>query len=337
MTDTLVDKVMIELVPIISNTELNDQLQDLAKKTENTMDKAGKKGAKGFFASFKKGFETMKKQWKLAAGSAAALLLGLHMAQDKTTANLEQQIDLADRLATTASQIGAKTEDFSKLYTILRSGDVDSESALTTIKEFSKRLGEFKRSGAQAEVFGGLKNKDDVTKAFLEATAIVNQTQDSARRSALVDQFFGGTGNEQLAEFFTKSVIDLMNKTKGIDFKKYGKSIDELSAQDDIIKNNRIELERDNLVRTAELTKQQGGQLIADRESFNQTQLLQQTNIQAMKSGETLTEGMKVLGNAFVTGTQKLFDFSNSVDSATKSVEKSQSLNTNANSGHISD
>jgi hypothetical protein len=56
-----------------------------------------------------------------------------------------------------------------------------------------------------------------------------------------------------------------------------------------------------------------------------------------MKSGETLTEGMKVLGNAFVTGTQKLFDFSNSVDSATKSVEKSQSLNTNANSGHISD
>jgi hypothetical protein len=332
MTETLVDKVMMVIVPITDVSEFTKLLEAMQQKMTQSADKmgqeAGKKVAKGFFGNFESGFKKLKANWGKLAVAGAGIVMGLNNAQDKTIQNLQTQIDLADQLGTTASKIGMSNEDFSRLYTVLRQGDTSSESAIQTIKEFSKRLGEFKMTGAKSELFSGIQNQDNVAKAFLEATAIVNQEQDPTKRASMIDQMFGGQGNEQLAEFFTKDIVDLIKQSKNINYTEYGKAITSLSEQDDIIKANRLRLERENMVKTAILTQGRGGELIAGQESFLQQQLLQSTSVQRMEAIEGATEAIKVAGNAFVEGAGNLISvFGKLGDSADKASKNLDNMN----------
>lgn len=335
MTETLVDKVMMVISPVVEDSEMNRQLglmqNKLSENSEKMGAEAGAKASRGFFGKFQGGFRSMRENWGKLAVASAGIVMGLNNAQDKTIQNLQTQIDLADQLGTTASKIGMSNEDFSRLYTVLRQGDTSSESAIQTIKEFSKRLGEFKMTGAKSELFSGIQNQDNVAKAFLEATAMVNQEQDPAKRASMIDQMFGGQGNEQLAEFFTKDIVDLIKQSKNINYSEYGKAITSLSEQDDIIKANRLRLERENMVKTAILTQGRGGELIAGQESFLQQQLLQSTSVQRMEAIEGATEAIKVAGNTFVESIGNLLSvFSKLGDSAEKASKNLDNMNSKA-------
>ena len=143
------------------------------------------------------------------------LIAGFKSQDDKVMANLKEQIAYADTLGTTASQIGLKTEDFAKLYTLIRSGDVESGVAIKAMQEFAKRLGEYKKTGAKAEVFGAIKDPDNVGKAFLEAVALIGQEKDAGKKAYLIDQLMSGEAVEQMAEFFGQDLSDLMKKVSG--------------------------------------------------------------------------------------------------------------------------
>ena len=268
MADKIVDKVMLGIIPILDQSEMQKQAKKAEKSMEEAGEKAGKNVSKGFFAGWKKNATNIKKNWKALAGVGLGLGYAFKDTTDKTRTNLEQQIATADMLGTTASQTGMKTADFAKLYTVLRAGDTESESAIKTIQEFSKRFGEYKKTGAKSEMFGGLQNQD-VGKAFLEAVGIVGQEKDASKRAMLIDQMFGGEGVEKLAEFFTKDITQLMSSVKGVNFEEYGKAIESLSSQDDVVKKRRVELERQNLIRTSQLTKGQSGQFLADKDPLS--------------------------------------------------------------------
>lgn len=342
MTETLVDKVMMVISPIVEESEMDRQLGLMQNKISQNSEKmgaeAGTKASRGFFGKFQSGFKSIRENWGKLAIAGAGIVMGLNNAQDKTIQNLQTQIDLADQLGTTASKIGMSNEDFSRLYTVLRQGDTSSESAIQTIKEFSKRLGEFKLTGAKSELFSGIQNQDNVAKAFLEATAMVNQEKDPAKRASMIDQMFGGQGNEQLAEFFTKNIIDLIKQSKNINYSEYGKAITSLSDQDDIIKANRLRLERENMVKTAILTQGRGGEMIADKESFLQQRLLQSTSIQRMQTIEEATEGVKVLSDTLVDGFGNLASvFGKLGDSAEKASKNLDNMNSKTNSNYVAD
>lgn len=305
MADKLVDKVMLGIVPVLDDSEMSKQADKVVDSMEKTGEESGEKFSKGFFSKFKKGFDVMKGRWAKVAVTAGALAYGMKNTADKTLTTLEEKIALADTLGTTASQSGMKTEDFAKLYTLLRSGDATPEASIQTIREFSKRYGEFKKTGAKSEFFGGLKNQD-VGKAFIEAVGVVGQEKDASKRAMLIDQMFGGAGVEQLAEFFTKDITKLMKESSNINYSEYGKAIESLSAQDDIIKKNRVELERQALIETAKFTGTEGGQFIADKEKFDQVQLMHQMNMENMKNVQTTTEAFTVVKNSLVEGTGTL-------------------------------
>lgn len=344
MTDSLIDTIMVAVVPKLSEKEakkleqlLNSRMQSLGKKSGATF-------SKGFFGKFGAGFSSMQDQWKKMAGASAAvaLMFGIKNRNDKVMSNLQEQIALADTLGTTASQVGMKTTDFAKLYTILRSGDVTQEATIKSIQEFAKRLGEYQKTGAKSEVFSSIKDPENIGKSFLEATALIGQEKDASKRAYLIDQFLGGQGVEQLAEFFTKDIASLIKDASGTDYNKLGQAIDALGSQDDIIKKKRLALEQKNLIYTAIKTRGQGGELIAKGEEFDLNQLMMQTDAKTMKNAQLTSEAVTVVKNAAVAGTGSLAD---TVTSAAKSLssfgdvvdETSRSIKSSTPTAHISD
>jgi hypothetical protein len=239
-----------------------------------------------------------------------------------------------------------KTIDFAKLYTIIRSGDVTQEATIKSIQEFAKRLGEYQKTGAKSEVFSSIKDPQNIGKAFLEATALIGQEKDAGKRAYLIDQFLGGQGVEQLAEFFTKDISSLIKDASGTDYTKLGQAIDALGSQDDIIKKKRLALEQKNLIYTAIKTKGKGGEFVSKGEEFELNQLMMQTDPDTMKNVRTGSEAISVTANAAVAGagalmnsfasvTKKavhsLSNFGSTVDETTKNIQSSTPT------AHISD
>lgn len=342
MTDTLVDSVMLGIVPKLNQEELNKMTNLVNSQMGKLGTDSGATFSKGFFGKFGKGFASLKKNWLLMAGATAGLVAGFKNQDDKVMSNLQAQIGVADSLGTTASQVGMKTADFAKLYTILRSGDASHEASIKSIQEFAKRLGEYQQTGSKSEVFGAIKDPQNIGKAFLEATALIGQEKDAGNRAYLIDQFLGGQGVEQLAEFFTKDITSLIKGSAGTDYNKLGQAIDALGGQDDIIKKKRLELEQKNLIYTAIKTRGQGGDLVSKREEFDLNQLMMQTDPDIMEKTRIASEGIKVLGNAAVAGAGSL---ANSIASATKSLfgfgatidETNKNIKSNTPTAHISD
>lgn len=344
MTDTLVDTIMVAVVPKLSENESKKLEQSVNSQMQLLGAKSGQKFSKGFFGKVNQGFTGIKGNWgKMAgAGATVGLALGIKNRNDKVKANLEEQIALADTLGTTASQIGIKTVDFAKLYTILRSGDVSQEASIKSIQEFAKRLGEYQKTGAKSEVFSSIKDPQNIGKAFLEAAALIGQEKDASKRAYLVDQFLGGQGIEQLAEFFTKDLSTLIKESSGTDYIKLGQAIDALGSQDDIIKKKRLALEQKNLIYTAIKTRGQGGEFIAKGEEFDLNQLMMQTDANTMKNAQLTSEAVTVAKNAAVAGGGSLLD---SVTSAAKSLftfgdvvdETSRNIKSSTPTAHISD
>lgn len=344
MADTLVDTIMLAIVPKLSEKEAKKLEQLVNAKMKLLGQKSGETFSKGFFGKFGSGFSSMKGNWQKMAGAGAtvALLLGMKNQNDKVTNNLQEQIALADTLGTTASQTGMKTSDFAKLYTIIRSGDVSQEASIKSIQEFAKRLGEYQKTGAKSEVFSSIKDPENIGKSFLEATALIGQEKDAGKRAYLIDQFLGGQGIEQLAEFFTKDISSLIKDASGTDYNKLGQAIDALGSQDDIIKKKRLALEQKNLIYTAIKTKGQGGEFIAKGEEFDLNQLMMQTDPETMKNVHTASEATTVFANAAVAGagtlmngigsaTKSLFGFGKTVDETTRTIKSSSPT------AHISD
>lgn len=348
MADTLVDSIMLAVVPKLSEKEAKKLEQLLNSSMKSLGAKSGQTFSKGFFGKFGAGFNNIKGNWQKMAGAGATvgLLMGMKNQSDKVMTNLEEQIALADTLSTTASQTGMKTIDFAKLYTIIRSGDVSKEATIKSIQEFAKRLGEYQKTGAKSEVFSSIKDPQNIGKAFLEATALIGQEKDAGKRAYLIDQFLGGQGVEQLAEFFTKDISSLIKDASGTDYTKLGQAIDALGSQDDIIKKKRLALEQKNLIYTAIKTKGQGGEFVSKGEEFDLNQLMMQTDPETMKNVRTGSEAISVTANAAVAGagalmnsfasvTKKavhsLSNFGSTVDETTKNIQSSTPT------AHISD
>ena len=331
MADTLVDDVILNIIPKLDKSELSKMQNSINNKMEKIGDKSGQSFSKGFFTKFSAGFATMRKNWLPLLGASAGLVAGFKNQDDKTIANLKEQIAYADTLGTTASQIGLNTQDFAKLYTLIRSGDVESGVAIKAMQEFAKRLGEYKATGAKAEVFGAIKDPDNVGKAFLEAIALIGQEKDKGKKAYLIDQLLSGEAVEQMAEFFTQDISTLMKKASGKDYKALGNAIDTLGNQDTKLKEQRLQLEQKNLIGTALRTGKSGAELIGKREEFELNQLMRDTSPDKMEGTRKFSEGLSTMGEAMVNGASALFTFKKEIKETTGAVQKLKNVTNTAN------
>ena len=324
MADTLVDDVILNVLPKLDKVALQNIKKAMNKQLKEMGENGGKIVQKGFFKKFEEGFGAIRKNWLAMVGAGAALTAGIKSQDDKVTANLKEQIAYADTLGTTASQIGLNTEDFAKLYTLIRSGDVESGVAIKAMQEFAKRLGEYKATGAKAEVFGSIKDPDNVGKAFLEAIALIGQEKDKGKKAYLIDQLLSGEAVEQMAEFFTQDISTLMKKASGKDYKALGNAIDTLGNQDTKLKEKRLQLEQKNLIGTALRTGTSGAELIGKREEFQLNQIMRDTSPEKMEGTRKFSEGLSVMGEAMVNGASDLFTFKKEVKETSEAVKQAR-------------
>jgi len=324
MADTLVDDVILNIIPKLNKSGLQTLRKSMSKQLKEMGENGGKIVQKGFFKKFEEGFGAIRKNWLAMVGAGAALTAGIKSQDDKVVANLKEQIAYADTLGTTASQIGLNTEDFAKLYTLIRSGDVDSGVAIKAMQEFAKRLGEYKATGAKAEIFGAIKDPDNIGKAFLEAVALIGQEKDKGKKAYLIDQLMSGEAVEQMAEFFTQDISTLMKKASGQDYKALGKAIDTLGNQDTKLKEKRLQLEQKNLIGTALRTGTSGAELIGKREEFQLNQLMRDTSPEKMEGTRKFSEELSVLGEAMVNGASDLFTFKKEVKETSEALKQAR-------------
>lgn len=331
MADTLVDHVVLNIIPKMDKGEASSMQNTINNQMKQIGLNSGETFSKGFFGKIKAGFGTMRKNWLPLLGASAGLVAGFKSQDTKVMSNLQEQIAYADSLGTTASQIGMNTQDFAKLFSLIRSGDVGSDVAIKSMQEFAKRLGEYKATGAKSEVFGAIKDPENVGKAFLEAVALVGQEKDSGKKAYLIDQLLGGQGVEQMAEFFTKDISELMKQSSKQDYKSLANAIDTLGKQDDLLKQNRLRLEQENLIGTATKIGGSGADLINKREEFDLTQLMRETNQEIVKQTGKASEFFSVMGEAGVQSVSSLMHgfgetvksmagFSNAVDEHTTAI-----------------
>lgn len=334
MADSLTDDVILNIIPKLDKSELSKLQNNINSQMQKLGDKSGKSFSKGFFKKFGAGFASMKSNWIALLGASAGIVAGFKSQDDKTVANLQQQIAYADTLGTTASQIGLSTKDFAKLYTLIRSGDVSSEVTIKAMQEFAKRLGEYKKTGAKAEIFGAITDSDNVGKAFLEAVALIGQEKDAGKKAYLIDQLMSGEAVEQMAEFFTQDISTLMKKASGKNYTALAKAIDTLGGEDTKLKEKRLELEQRGLVETSRRVGASGAELITKREEFNLNQILRETNAETMEGIRKTSEGFSVFGEAFRQGSSDLISgfaktiksitsFGDEVDNTTAKIQNS--------------
>ena len=331
MADTLVDDVILNILPKLDKTALQNIKRAMNNQLKEMGENGGKIIQKSFFKKFEEGFSSIRKNWLAMVGAGAALTAGIKSQDDKVITNLKEQIAYADTLGTTASQIGLNTQDFAKLYTLIRSGDVESGVAIKAMQEFAKRLGEYKATGAKAEVFGAIKDPDNVGKAFLEAIALIGQEKDKGKKAYLIDQLLSGEAVEQMAEFFTQDISTLMKKASGKDYKALGNAIDTLGNQDTKLKEQRLQLEQKNLIGTALRTGKSGAELIGKREEFELNQLMRDTSPDKMEGTRKFSEGLSVMAEAMVNGASDLFTFKKAIKETTEAVKTLKNVTNTAN------
>ncbi len=131
MTKKIVDKFTMEIVPTTSPQDTKQFEDNIEKATEDGTSAGLKKGSKSVFnkANF------LKIGASLGAVIASAIAIGVKTTNE-TVDNIRNQLDVADTLATRASQTGLELEKFLKLQKLFEFGDVAPEIASQAIVEF---------------------------------------------------------------------------------------------------------------------------------------------------------------------------------------------------------
>lgn len=260
----VLDEVILQLVPEIDKAKsqkANKKLEkDLEKSIEKSTEKGLKKGAQkgsGFLKNIFGGGGTGFLKGTAIAGVVAAIASKIiskvsKVALEQSTkalSEVEQQIDIADKLATVAAQTGINLKDFLKLQKLLEFGDVDAAAAQEAIVEFQKRLGDFQKTGAQKEFFAGLGITQETggAEAFLRAISAA-QNASGAERQALADKLFGGLGTRQLAEFLSGNLSEQLNSIKNIDFATLAENVARGSSEQTKITTAKVQSSIDKLL-----------------------------------------------------------------------------------------
>jgi hypothetical protein len=229
MAKKILDEYVLDILPQASKNDvekLENQFTDaVAAGTSSGLEDGAKTGTtrlKSFF----------KKNWGKAVGAALVAGVGaaVQIAERKADAaltNVRAQLVEADRLGTAAQQLGIPLKDFLKLQKTLEFADVDPQSATDALVEFTKKLGDFQKFGAQAEVFAplGITREMGAEEAFYR-TASALQNMQGAQRAVVADKIFGGLGTAQLAEFFTGQLGQQITPLKNIDFNKLAAQVE---------------------------------------------------------------------------------------------------------------
>ncbi len=246
MTKKIVDKFTMEIVPTTSPQDTKQFEDNIEKATEDGTSAGLKKGSKSVFnkANF------LKIGASLGAVIASAIAIGVKTTNE-TVDNIRNQLDVADTLATRASQTGLELEKFLKLQKLFEFGDVAPEIASQAIVEFEKRLGEFRLTGAQKEVFGRLGITKDTSdaEALLTAISAVQNLQGSEKQVA-ADKFFGGLGTEGLSEFLSGNLKDQLKEIQNIDFEKLASQVTRGSDEQTRITRAETQARTDKLLQT---------------------------------------------------------------------------------------
>lgn len=241
-----VDAFLMKVIPEADKQDTKKLEDDVEKATEAGSSAGLKKGSKSVFN--KNNFK------KIGLGIAGAITSGVLIGvktTNETVDNIRQQLDVADTLATRASQTGLELEKFLKLQKLFEFGDVAPEIASQAIVEFEKRLGEFRLTGAQKEVFGRLGITKDTSDAEALFTAIsaVQNLQGSEKQVA-ADKFFGGLGTEGLAEFLSGNLKDQLKEIQNIDFEKLASQVTKGSDEQTRITRAETQARTDKLLQT---------------------------------------------------------------------------------------
>ena len=162
------------------------------------------------------------------AAVVGAILLPVANTMKKAVEATEEQLNVADKLATRAAQSGMSQKEFLKIQKLMEFNDVESDAASQSIIEFSKRRGD----PGQAELFKSLGITKDMSEAeaFLTAVSIVQNAKGS-QKNALADKLFGGLGTEQLGEFLTGNLAQQSKEIQNIDFDELDKKVSRGSSE----------------------------------------------------------------------------------------------------------
>lgn len=255
MTNKVIDNFVMEITPEVSKTDSKKAERNISKMLETStasgvsagIVKGAKMGSKGLVDTFKSAKGIIA---SIAATIAAPLLIAEKKAKD-AIGNLQEQLDVADRLGTRATQSGIPLQDFLKLQKILEFGDVNPEAASDAIIEFEKRLGQFQKMGRGKEFFAplGITKDTDPAQAFLMAVSAV-QNLSGAQKNAAADKFFGGFGTGALAEFLGGRLKDQAKAISGIDFQQLAAQVTKGGTEQARLTQAQVQSATDKLLQT---------------------------------------------------------------------------------------
>lgn len=236
------------------------------------------------------------------AAAIAAVILPMLTTMKKGIEKTEEQLNVADQIATKAVQSNMSIPEYLKLTKLMELNDVAPEAAAQAITELSKRRGD----PAYAAEFA----KMGVTAGMSEAQAFLTvisglQHLKGAERNYMADRFFGGLGTEQLAELIGGNLRQQAKTIKNIDFNALANQV-EKGAQEQSKLSAAYSEQRTNMLLNAPMN--------ADPR-ISQIRSETARDIKTMKSGNAmeLVQGTEVVSNALnslavtITETEKVF------------------------------